>query len=74
MKELQKDQSRLTTLVKEKMEIRSRLEKAKDTGVIDVKRIDQKVEKLQTEITSAERIMQKLISENGWVRTERDLF
>ena len=40
MKELQKDQSRLTTLVKEKMEIRSRLEKAKDTGVIDVKRID----------------------------------
>jgi hypothetical protein len=39
------------------MEIRSRLEKAKDTGVIDVKRIDQKVEKLQTEITSAERIM-----------------
>lgn len=56
------------------MEQRSKLDKAKDQNMTEIKKVDSRVEKMTSEITSTERNLKKLIDENPWVRAEKDMF
>ncbi len=74
MKELQKDQQRLTTVVRDKMEQRSKLERARDQHIAEVKKIDQRVEKVKVELDQCDKVLTRLIQDNPWVRNERHMF
>jgi hypothetical protein len=50
MKDLQKDQQRISNQVKEKMEQRSKLEKAKDQNMVEIKKVDSRIEKMTADL------------------------
>jgi hypothetical protein len=56
------------------MDQRSRLDKAKDQNLGEIKKIDSKVEKCGSDIKVVTQTLAKLMQENPWVRAEKDMF
>ena len=56
------------------MEQRSKLEKAKDQNMVEIKKIDSRIEKMTAELSTVEKILKRLVDENPWVRAEKDMF
>ena len=42
--------------------------------MVEIKKVDSKVEKMATDLAQTEKTLKKLIDENPWVRAEKDMF
>lgn len=56
------------------MEQKSRLEKAREQNVGEIKRLDTRIDRLNQELQSKINKMNNLENENPWVRAEKDMF
>jgi len=56
------------------MDQRSKLEKARDQNLGEIKKIDGRVEKCAADIKAVTQALAKLLQENPWVRAEKDMF
>ena len=49
---MQADQIKVTAKIKEKMELKSKLEKSREQNMADIKKIDSKIDKTNNELNS----------------------
>ena len=71
MKTLQADQIKATTKIKEHLESKQKLEKSREANVQEIRKLDQKIQKLTVEIADLQNKMNALEKENTWVTVEK---
>jgi chromosome segregation ATPase len=74
LKELQQDQMRATHKIKDKIESKAKLDRSRDHNLNEVKRIDSRIQKLNTDIGEVSNKLVQLERENPWIVSERQKF
>jgi len=64
----------VTTRIKEKMELKAKLEKSREQNIGDVKKLESRIEKTNSDVNSLQRKLGQLLNDNPWVRVEKDMF
>ncbi|TNV87762.1 hypothetical protein FGO68_gene16265 [Halteria grandinella] len=74
MKQLQQDQIKATSKIKEQLEAKQKCEKAREANLSEVRKLDQRIQKLTVEINEQVTKINALEKENAWILTERHMF
>lgn len=74
MKVLQQEQIKATTKIKEKMEQKNKLERAREANLQEIKRLDTRIDRMTVDHGHAQKKLNTLMADNPWVCTEKEMF
>ncbi|CDW78995.1 structural maintenance of chromosomes protein 2-1-like [Stylonychia lemnae] len=74
MKQLQQEQIKATSKIKEQIEQKQKLDKLKEHNNAEVKKLDNRITKLTIENNEIEQKLNTLQNENPWILNEKEMF
>ena len=74
MKVLQAEQVRATASIKEKLEMKGRVERTREGNLQEVRKLDGRIQKLNIEASDLKQKVQTLERENTWISNEKHMF